>query len=461
MKGAIMALSESTPDVVIVGGGFAGVTAARELSMRGRSAVLLEARDRLGGRTYTSDHDGHAMELGGTWIHPLQPNVWAEINRYGVETETFPVPEGLRQAVVSAGRIVDLSDDDVAQALGALEQFCAPGMELFTEPFTDRWGPDPEGLGDRSLREHLETLRVAPELRDWVEAMCCLLAFGPLDQSAATEWFRTYALSGWSGPQALAALSATKLVRGMRELIESIAAQATLTDIRLNSPVREVFQTGNGVRVELENGGSVDAPTALITLPMNVLNSVDFEPRLSEIKRTASAERHAGVGRKSYVRVKGDAGNVSVLAPEAQAINWAVTYARRPEGTWLVVFSANPERLAMSGFDDAAGMQDALQPLLPGVEVEEIVGWDWAHDPLALGTWCIYRPGQLARLLPDLRATEGRLFFAGADSAIAWRSFIDGAIESGYRAARDIDSRLIGSGHQAQFVAEAVRPAGV
>jgi choline dehydrogenase-like flavoprotein len=66
--------TESRPDVVIVGGVFAGVTAARELTMRGRSAVLVEARDRLGGRTYTSDHDGHAMELGGTWVHPLQPN---------------------------------------------------------------------------------------------------------------------------------------------------------------------------------------------------------------------------------------------------------------------------------------------------------------------------------------------------------------------------------------------------
>ena len=59
--------------------------------MRGRRAVLVEARDRLGGRTYTADHDGRAMELGGTWVHPLPPNAGAEISRYGVETETFPV----------------------------------------------------------------------------------------------------------------------------------------------------------------------------------------------------------------------------------------------------------------------------------------------------------------------------------------------------------------------------------
>lgn len=108
------------------------------------------------------------------------------------------------------------------------------------------------------------------------------------------------------------------------------------------------------------------------------------------------------------------------------------------------MFAANPERLPMTAFDDTTGMQEALQPLLPGVEVEFVVGRDWASDPLALGTWCIYRPGRLAQVLPDLRTTEGRLLFAGADSAKAWQSFIDGATESGYRAARDIDNHLTG-----------------
>lgn len=71
------------------------------------------------------------------------------------------------------------------------------------------------------------------------------------------------------------------------------------------------------------------------------------------------------------------------------------------------MFAANPERLPMTAFDDTTGMQEALQPLLPGVEVEFVVGRDWASDPLALGTWCIYRPGRLAQVLPDLRTTEG------------------------------------------------------
>ncbi|MFD5936539.1 flavin monoamine oxidase family protein [Streptomyces sp. NPDC060333] len=437
-----MATSDSEVDVVIVGGGFAGVTAARELSARGRRTVLVEARDRLGGRTWTKDHDGHPMEFGGTWVHPLQPHVWSEIDRYAVETETFPVLEGLRQAVVSDVRVVDLSDDDAARALAAFDEFCAPAVSLFPEPFSETLGPDPDGLGDRSLREQLDAFKAEPALRDWVEAMCCLTAFGPLDQAGATEVFRAYALAGHSAEQFAASLSATKLVKGTRELINSIAGQATLADIRLSSPVRRVVQTDGGVRVELEGGEAVSAPTALIALPMNVLNSVEFEPGLSEIKRTASADRHAGAGMKCFVRVKGDIGNVSMVAPETQPLNFLVTYDHGPEGSWLIAFSANPKKLQMPQFDDVQGMQTALQPFLPGVEVESIVGWDWSNDPLALGTWCIYRPGQLTRVLPDLRTTEGRVFFAGADSASTWRGFIDGAIESGYRSARDIDHYL-------------------
>jgi pseudooxynicotine oxidase len=106
-------------------------------------------------------------------------------------------------------------------------------------------------------------------------------------------------------------------------------------------------------------------------------------------------------------------------------------------------------------------MQEALQPFLPGVEVERIIGWDWANDPLALGTWCIFRPGQLAQVLPELRAAEGRLFFASGDSAIAWRSSIDGAIEGGYLGARHIDDYLTAGGQPARSAADLARPVGV
>ena len=80
-------------DVIVIGAGFAGLTAARELSRRGHSVVVLEARDRIGGRTWTTERLGRTLELGGTWVHPTQPHVWAEITRYGLEVVASPEPQ--------------------------------------------------------------------------------------------------------------------------------------------------------------------------------------------------------------------------------------------------------------------------------------------------------------------------------------------------------------------------------
>ena len=71
-------------DVIIVGAGVAGLTAARELRHAGLDVLVLEARDRIGGRTWTIETAGHTVELGGTWVHWHQPHVWAELTRYGI-----------------------------------------------------------------------------------------------------------------------------------------------------------------------------------------------------------------------------------------------------------------------------------------------------------------------------------------------------------------------------------------
>jgi monoamine oxidase len=68
-------------DVIVIGGGFAGVTAAREAAQRGRSVLLLEARDRIGGRTWTAPWAGASIEYGGAWVHWHQPHTWSEAVR--------------------------------------------------------------------------------------------------------------------------------------------------------------------------------------------------------------------------------------------------------------------------------------------------------------------------------------------------------------------------------------------
>ena len=74
-------------DVIVVGGGFAGVTAAREVALRGGSALLLEGRERLGGRTWSTDWDGTRIELGGAWVHWHQPHTFSELTRAGLAVQ--------------------------------------------------------------------------------------------------------------------------------------------------------------------------------------------------------------------------------------------------------------------------------------------------------------------------------------------------------------------------------------
>ena len=85
-----MTTRRDTYDVAVVGGGFAGVTAARECALRGRSVIVLEARDRLGGRTWSAEWDGWQVEYGGAWVHWHQPHTFSEITRAGLETTLGP-----------------------------------------------------------------------------------------------------------------------------------------------------------------------------------------------------------------------------------------------------------------------------------------------------------------------------------------------------------------------------------
>lgn len=74
-------------DAIVIGAGYAGLTAARDLSTNGFKTLLLEARDRIGGRTWSSNIGEYPFELGGTWVHWNQPHVYREISRYGLQED--------------------------------------------------------------------------------------------------------------------------------------------------------------------------------------------------------------------------------------------------------------------------------------------------------------------------------------------------------------------------------------
>ncbi|NWG45859.1 MAG: FAD-dependent oxidoreductase [Alphaproteobacteria bacterium] len=170
-----------------------------------------------------------------------------------------------------------------------------------------------------------------------------------------------------------------------------------------------------------------------------MLPDIAISPGVSAGKKTAMRSPHAGSGSKIFAELEGDTGNLSILAPQSRPIVWLATQRHAPEGSLVILFSTRPNRLDPADRDE---IQRQLTEILPQARIRAIAATDWAADPFSKGSWCALQPGRTREVVPALARPEGRIHFASADTAQGWRGFVDGAIESGLRAAREIGETL-------------------
>ena len=422
-------------DVVVIGAGYAGVAAARELRDVGRRPVVLEARDRIGGRTWYREIPGTGVwaEYGGMFFsRATQPYLAREIERYGIGVTPPPEPEvfgwvrgteratgmeAIRQVQASLGASgLNEALKEVAEVFHGGSRTDLGAIDVPTDRWVDELGAEVEAA--EYLRAFLVSMggatmdrcSVLPLLWDMVE-----LDYTPVDVFLDLGELFT---------------------DGTKSLIDAMAEGL---DIRFGAVVTRVTHDGGGVTVALADGSTVTAASAVVALPLNLWADVEFDPPLADPKRAAASRRHPGEVSKVLAIVR-NAPATYLGAGWRTPINAGfVTKAAGDDARLFMGFSVQP-RVDLADRDAVAA---AVNAHLPEAEVVETAGHDWINDRFSNGTWLSTPPTWFSDgTFEALTEPEGRLAFAGSDIAREGAGWIEGAIASGIAAAAQASAKV-------------------
>ncbi|HET7739237.1 MAG TPA: NAD(P)/FAD-dependent oxidoreductase [Mycobacterium sp.] len=425
-------------DVIIVGAGFAGATAARDLTGLGHSVLIVEGRDRIGGRVHYRPYadTGMLLEMGGTWVNPrFQRHIAAELSRYDTETFASPTPEayawGLQGEVLHTTIPLPASEwSDLERVLAGISQ-AAQRVRFLDAPMGQ---PGLEDL-DVPLSEWLDGFALPPRTRDFVMAWPSFyMGVAPSEVSALH--FLTWTAGFNNSAVAYLTELTDKVKGGTVGLVEKMIAESGAA-LHLETAVAAVIDEQSSVRVRTTSGDELRSRGVIVTAPVNTWHSIDFEPALSGAYQAMADERQPAHTIKVWLLVRGLTENFFGVG-NTTVFKWIASEYATVDGTYMVGF-ALPDELDPR---DTAAVTRAVHEFLPDVEVVSVDFHDWNGDPFSQGTWMAYRPGQITRNTPGFLQPHGRVLFAGSDVAHGWAGWIDGAIESGGRAAQQLHRQL-------------------
>lgn len=424
-------------DVVVIGAGFAGLVAARELGNEGHHVVVLEARDRVGGRTWTDNRLDHDLELGGTWVHWVQPHTWAEVTRYGRIIERSPAAEEAYWLGANDQLRTGTLDDFMSLIADGQARVVADSLSAIpraTEPTIGDIGE----LDNRTLQSRFDELDLHEEERSANEAVWVGHMNAPLDQIGLSSALRWVSATGGHWPLMHEASATYRITGGMTAFAQTLADDVA-GDIRLGTRVQSIAHERAGGTVTCADGPQVRARRIISTLPINAARSIDVSPPLTEVWQRASTERVASQGVKVWIKVRGPVTPFFAYATQRHAISVLKSEFIGDDSSVLVGFGPDHTRLDVTSITQ---VQEAVKVWRDDLEVLEVTAHNWMTDDLSETTWATHRPGQLTRDHVELQRADGILHFATTDNANLWGGFIDGAIESGLREARRVSAAL-------------------
>ena len=314
-------------DVIVVGGGFAGVTAARECALRGRRTLLLEARDRLGGRTWSAGWNGFAIEYGGAWVHWHQPHTFSELTRAGLSVAVSGDAGRAHWHVGAERRTGTIAERDA---------IARRGWDRFVEGVREAL---PQPHAPLAALAELGALRPADDRRadrasstSTTRSATCWPPSSSRSRTARSR--RRGPCRSCAGTRCPATASSSTQFTGGRVTIDGGHRRAAGGDRRggadfdrrLATPVAAVASDDGRVEVHTRDGEAFTAGAAIVAVALNALGGIEFSPQLPEDKRRAIELGQASRGIKIMIHARGE--DVDSRTRSASAIRSATWTAR-------------------------------------------------------------------------------------------------------------------------------------
>ncbi|HEX9706081.1 MAG TPA: NAD(P)/FAD-dependent oxidoreductase [Steroidobacteraceae bacterium] len=421
--GARIGAQPATPDVLVIGAGGAGLTAAKELTAGGASVLVLEARNRIGGRAFTETDLGVAWDRGCSWLHSSKVNPWvayARQNGFDLVPDRFP-----RQIYEQSRRM-----DGAATA----------GYRAVTE----RMARELDNAGRRGLDIPAEAAMTQATLAD------------PWYSMAMDD------LTGWEGvePANFSALDSWQYDENGEDLMiprgygSLLAHYARNLDVRLNTPVSRIRWTARGVTAETE-AGAATARVAIVALPSSLIadGAVVFSPHLPVEVIQAHHDLPLGLLNKVALKFKKNVFPtettefLQLRRDDGRGMNYLT---RHWDSNVCIAFAAGRFGRELEAAGEAGAIEHALTELVTMLggdirrQFDRGAATAWAADPYARGSYSHCVPGRYGARAILTRPVGGRIVFAGEHTEQSAYGTLHGAHLSGKRAAAEA-RRLLAS----------------
>jgi monoamine oxidase len=444
-------------DVCVVGAGYAGLTAARRLSQAGKAVVVLEARDRVGGRIWTQKlSDGSSVDRGGAWLGPKHDAIFGLAREVNVNTYKTWV-KGVH-LLIGNGRtrrytglipkISPLAILTIALAQSKLNRMAkqVPPEAPWTAKRADEWD-------SRSVAWWLERSGIRTQLaRDLFEMAVRGLMTGDLEDTSLLHLL--FLASSHGSIDTLFSIEGgaqENMVEGGAGIIAQKMAAELGEAVHLNAPARSITQADDHVVVE-STELSVSAKHAVVTVPPALALEIVFDPALPDDRRTLYEKAVAGPESKTLVvydepfwRTEGFSGQTAEPGSVSEVTLDASPATGSPGVIGSFTFGKVAERVdAIDAGERRSAVLQALADRLgprAGSPMEYIETPWWKEEWTRGCSMAHLPPRVLTRLGHLLREPFGRVHWAGTETSAISHGAIDGAVRSGERAATEVLDR--------------------